>query len=178
MFIQDKINDINERFKVLKETSNIVIWGAGVHTCKLFEKTELTSYDIKDIVDMDERKQGSNFFGFSIKNPHTIVWNDIDAVIISVPKKESQITDNLINDFRFSGKIITLYSESENTPFYLLYNPKAPQVQYFGNYNNWDAAYEDCKGYEDENIINTVINAVNTVRMGGGFMGERRLFVL
>ena len=172
MFIQDKIKDINERLQALKNVSNIIIWGAGVHTSKLFEKTELLSYNIKDIVDMDRMKQGSNYFGFIIKNPENLVWHYIDAVVISVSKKEKQITETLIGKFKFSGKIIILYEENEITPFYLLYDKNISQVRYLGDYENWNDAYEECKGYEDENIINTVIDSVNKV-LNGDAVWER-----
>lgn len=92
MFLQQKVNDINERIKVLKDVSNILIWGAGQHTCKLFEKTSILSYDVKHIVDMDRRKHGSFFFGFEIEDPEKILWDRIGAMIISVPGKERDPT--------------------------------------------------------------------------------------
>lgn len=97
MFLQEKINDINKRLKALENLSDIVIWGAGVHTCKLFEKTALLSYNIKDIVDIDEKKHESSYFGYIIKSPDEIVWEAVDAVVISVPNKESQIKETLLN---------------------------------------------------------------------------------
>ncbi len=54
MFVQDKVQEINEKLLVLKDVTNIVIWGAGVHTAKLFEKTNLFKYHIEYIVDMDK----------------------------------------------------------------------------------------------------------------------------
>lgn len=166
MFIQDKIMNINERLKVLKGASNIIIWGAGVHTCKLFERTELLSYNIKGIVDIDKTKQEGIYFGFIIKAPEKILWSDIDAVVISVPNREKQITETLTGKFKFFDKIIVLYEENEITPFYLLYDKNVSQVRYLGDYDSWNAAYEECKGYEDENIINTVIDSVNKVLKG------------
>lgn len=51
MFLQEKIQDINRRLKELRKTHNIIIWGAGRHTVKLFELTDMLSYDIKNIID-------------------------------------------------------------------------------------------------------------------------------
>ena len=166
MFLNERINDINERLKVLKNVSNIVIWGAGIHTGKLFEKTELLSYSIKDIVDISKTKKGNPCFGFVIKNPEEIIWDNVEMVVISVPGKENQITDMLVKELKFSGDIITLYEHNEITPFYLLYDEKKPGIHYFGDYNSWEDAYRECNGYEDENIIDTVSRAVEKVVNG------------
>ena len=166
MFLHERVNEINERLKVLKNVSNIVIWGAGIHTSQLCEKTELLSYSIKDIVDISKNKKGNPFFGFEIKNPEEIIWGNVEAVVISVPGKESQITDMLVKDLKFSGDIITLYEHNEITPFYLLYDEKSQGIHYFGDYDSWEDAYRECKGYEDENIIDTVSRAVEKVLNG------------
>lgn len=136
MFMQDKIDDINKRFKTLENTSSIVIWGAGAHTCKLFEKTTILSYKVKDIVDIDLKKQGGYYFGFIIKNPRKeINWQEVDAVIISVPNKEKQITEMLLKELRFSGNIIALYDADESEPFYCLYDKEDSGG--WEDYNSW-----------------------------------------
>lgn len=166
MFLQEKVCDINRRLKTLNAISNIVIWRAGQHTGKLFEYTEILSYDVKHIVDMDERKQGNSYFGFTIQKPEKLSWEYAGAVVISVCGKEAQITDLLRNHLGFSGQIVTLYQDNECTPFYLLYDRNIPAVRYFGDYNNWSDAYNECRGYEDEVILNTVIAAVDKVIKG------------
>lgn len=164
--MQDKIRVINENLGSLKECSNIAIWGAGLHTCKLLEKTELLIYNVKTIVDIDRIKQGNRYFGFIVENPEHVVWDNIDAVVISVPRRDKQIAEMLFK-YKFSGKVLTLYEENEITPFYLLYEKDVPQVQYVGEYDNWSDAYRECEGYEDECIINKVISSVNKVIEGG-----------
>lgn len=74
MTIQEKIDEINRRLFLLDGLSEIVIWGAGVHTLKLFEKTKLLSYNIGNIVDIDESKQGEQYFGYVVKKPSDIYW--------------------------------------------------------------------------------------------------------
>lgn len=172
MFLQQKLKDINKRLEVLDSASNIVIWGAGVHTNKLFEKSDLLSYRIKEIVDMDSVKQGKRFFGFIVKSPDKIGWSDVDAVLISVPNKEKQIMESLRNKHGFSRKILTLYEQNESIPFYLLYDEDIPQVRYLGKYDSWQAAYDECEGYEDKNIINTVAESVKKV-LDGNAVWER-----
>lgn len=166
MFLQEKVRDINRRLRGLKKISSVVIWGAGIHTSKMFEYTDILLYDVRSIVDVDEAKQGKRYFGFTIQSPQEISWNCIGSVVISVPNREEQITDMLINQFGFLGSIITLYQVNECTPFYLLYDERIPQVCYFGDYNNWNDAAKECKGYEDTEILNTVISAVSKVIRG------------
>lgn len=166
MFLQEKVLDINKRLKALNTISNIVIWGAGQHTGKLFEYTDMLSYDVRNIVDMDEKKQGNSYFGFTIQKPERISWECVGAVVISVSGKEVQITNLLRNQLAFLGHIITLYQDNECTPFYLLYDKNIPAVRYFGDYRSWQGAYDECKGYEDEVILSTVIEAVDKVVKG------------
>lgn len=167
MFLQDKVRDINTQLKALENVLNIVIWGAGVHTGKLLEKTDLFSYDIKDIVDQDEKKWDEHYFGFMIQNPKDINWNDIGAVVVSVRNKEPEIIETLRKDLKFQGKIITLYRDHECTSFYQLPDKKGQGLYYMGDYENWNDAYEDCGGgYEGEIIINRVINATQKVLDG------------
>lgn len=167
MFLQEKIDDINERLKQLKEIHNIVIWGAGFHTCKLFEKTGLHSYLVKNIVDKDMEKWGVPYFGFVVQDPLSVDWSNVEAVVISVPNREQEIADILICKFGFQGNIITLYDENEFTPFYLLYDEKVSgKVCYLGDYGTWEESTRECKSYGDDNILNTVGKAVNKLLNG------------
>lgn len=90
MFLQERAREINEKLSILANRSNIVVWAAGVHTSKLFERTELLSYDIKNIVDMNADKEGEFYFGFKIKNPEKMDWSNVGAVVISVPAQEKR----------------------------------------------------------------------------------------
>lgn len=166
MFMQEKITDINKALLEIKEIENTVIWGAGMHTCKLFEKTKLLSYKIKSIVDIDKRKQGKFYFGFIIEEPEKIQWNTIQAVILSVPGKEWEIRQKLINELNYNGNFITFYKNNETTPFYQLYDRDISQTYYLGDYTCWDEANRECKGYDDEVIIKKVIESVQKVLHG------------
>lgn len=164
MFLQDCVEKINKSMRILERASSVAIWGAGVHTAKLFEKTELLSYKIKCVLDMDERKQGETYFGWTIQNPRKIDWKGIDAVVISVPNRESDITDMLQNELGYTGIIVSLYKGEKNTPFYQLYDAKIPAIRYMGDYKNWEDASVECAGYDDSVIINKVIDSIGKVR--------------
>ena len=57
MFLQEKVKEINEKLNALKDISHVAVWGAGVHTCKLFEKSNLLSYSVKTIIDINKEKR-------------------------------------------------------------------------------------------------------------------------
>lgn len=166
MFLQEKIQDINRRLKELRKTHNIIIWGAGRHTAKLFELTDMLSYDIKNIIDIDRKKQGSPFFGFRICGQEKVEWNRIEAVVLSVPGKEKQIIDTLVDTIKFEGKIIVLYEKQEITPFYLLSDERISEICCLGDYTEWSDAYAECQGYEDKDILTTVISTTEKVQKG------------
>lgn len=166
MFLQEKVSDINKKLDVLKGVANIVIWGAGRHTCKLFEWTEVQNYAIKSIVDISESRKGSPCFGFIIQDPTEITWNDVGAVVISVPGQEMQIKKTLVGKLKFSGRIVILYENNDCTPFYMLYDKKVSSICFDGDYDNWRDAYNECEGYDSINILNTVSEAMNKVING------------
>ena len=105
MFLQERIEEINRDLRILETASNVAVWGAGVHTAKLFEKTELLSFKINFVLDMDEKKQGEPFFGWKIQNPREVDWKVIDGVVISVPNRESDIADMLKRELCYTGII-------------------------------------------------------------------------
>lgn len=172
MFLQEKINEINEKLKVLEDKTNIAVWGAGVHTCKLFEKTELLTYHVKYVVDIDDAKKGIRYFGFTINKPDEAAWDNIGAVVVSVPGKEKQITEMLVNQFGFRGIIICFYENGRCMPFYQLYDENIPEVRYLGDYGSWGSARDECKGYDDSVIIDKVINSTRKV-LDGDAVWER-----
>ncbi len=138
MFLQEKILDINQRLEILENVKNIVIWGAGIHTVKMYEMTNLISYSIKNIVDMDEKKQGKKYFGFIVQNPKKgIDWQNVNAVVISVHGKEKTITEMLVNELGFSGQIIILYGPDEQKAFYCLFDKEDSLFCHVGDYENW-----------------------------------------
>ncbi len=164
-YIQEKVKDINARLCALQGVSNIVIWGAGIHTAKLFEKTNILSYSIANIVDIDERKQNEKYFGYIIRNPREISWSGVNAVIISVCGKEKQIMKSL-TELGYLGSIVRLYSDEETTPFYLLYDKRISQNIIGGDYDNWTDACNASSGYDDKNIIAKVADSMQKVLSG------------
>ncbi len=178
MFFQEKLRDINQRLRVLENFKNIVIWGAGIHTAKMFEMTNIISYSIKNIVDIDEKKQGKKYFGFVVQNPRLgIDWQNVNAVVISVHGKEKIITEMLVNELSFGGQVIVLYGPDEQKPFYCLFDKEDSQLRYSGDYNKWVQMIRNrlnvkqwvSKGFNytpKENEVKTVRGGLNRMAVG------------
>lgn len=166
MFLQEKVREINKKLRGLNGISHVAVWGAGLHTCKLFEMSCLLSYSVKTVVDIDEIKKGQQYFGFTIKSPQEVKWDDIGGLVISVPGKEEAINSMLAEDLGFRGIIIRLYENNNPTPFYRLYDENATQVRYLGDYQDWDSAQKECNGYDDDVILNKVIYSMDKVLCG------------
>ena len=143
MFMQEKIKDIDERLEVLAQYSHIMVWGAGIHTSRLFERTHLLSYRVQGVVDIDARKQGEYYFGFTVQSPEEIFWNDVDVVVISVPNREQEIKSVLTKRLNFTGYILALYEQDEHTPFYNLYDKQKTGLKCENDYGNWFNALKD-----------------------------------
>lgn len=116
MYLEEEILRINNILRPLKEKNNIVIWGAGDNTVRLFQYTELILYSITKIV--DKRKGGQDFFGGRISYPDEIDWTQIDAVVISSFYCEADIEKELIKEYHFHGSVIKLNSYGQEKPFY------------------------------------------------------------
>ena len=176
MFLQDRAKEINEKLRVLAGISNIVVWATGIHTSMLFERTELLSYDIRNIVDRNAAKEDDFYFGFRIKYPQNIQWKDVGAVVISVPAQEKNVVSMLREELKYSGLIITLYDDKKSIPFYLLYDERISGIRYLGDYANWQDAAAECRGYDDSVIFDKVIQASKKV-IDGEAVWERDSFL-
>ena len=176
MFLQDRAKEINEKLRVLAGISNIVVWATGIHTSMLFERTELLSYDIRNIVDRNAAKEDDFYFGFRIKYPQNIQWEDVGAVVISVPAQEKNVVSMLRDELKYSGLIITLYDDKKSIPFYLLYDERISGIRYLGDYANWQDAAAECRGYDDSVIFDKVIQASKKV-IDGEAVWERDSFL-
>lgn len=166
MFLQERAQEINDCLKKLAGKANVAVWGAAVHTAKLFERTTLLTYNVKTVLDRNEKKWGDSFFGWKIEDPCKADWTKIDAVVISVPRRETEITKMLRDELQYKGEIITLYTEERATPFYLLHDAGITEVRYLGDYRDWKDAEVECAGYDDPAIISKVADSIEKVKRG------------
>ncbi|KUO74781.1 MAG: hypothetical protein APF77_10990 [Clostridia bacterium BRH_c25] len=114
---QTQLSRINRIIGVIDNNSNIVIYGAGVHTEMLFKHTCLKEKKITGIVDM--QKHGELFDSFKVSEPKYISEVIPDIVLISSFSFQNQIGNHLCNDLRYKGQIIRLYKEDDAEPFYV-----------------------------------------------------------
>lgn len=146
MRLENEIDRINKKIRVLKNMDSVIIWGAGENTIKLFQYTDVINLNIKYIVD---NSISGRFFGIDIKKPYEINWSKIKGVIISSFYREKNIEEELINRFQYKEKIIELYDDGEyNNPFYchLLKSEYEPLQEYAAILNRNKVFYNKHKG--------------------------------
>jgi len=103
--ISKKINEnINSK-------NRVYVWGAGIHTSKLFAWTKIDSkYNILGIIDSDPQKHGRKLQKLTILDPKEVVVKDQDVIIISSYASENQIFEYLKSTYKDKIKIIKLYN--------------------------------------------------------------------
>jgi SAM-dependent methyltransferase len=90
----------------------VYVWGAGVHTAQLFDRTSLLrDAQIKAIVDRDSQKWGLKQAGRDIVNPE-IFFNDRSRapVVISSYAAEAEIAKTLQDSGIANDRIVRLYT--------------------------------------------------------------------
>jgi sulfatase maturation enzyme AslB (radical SAM superfamily) len=77
--VKDAIRSFSE-----KKGNNIIIWGTGEFSEYLFDTAEDNSFVVSGIVDGMEEKWGTDFMGFEVQSPQSLVDTELDIVIASV----------------------------------------------------------------------------------------------
>lgn len=116
MYLEEQVRYLNEKLLCLRDKHNIVIWGGAENTVKLFQHTDILTYDIWEIV--DKGRAGERFFGRSLRLPDDIEWTQAEAVIISSFHYQDEIEEELKNRYRFAGVIVKLREQGQELPFY------------------------------------------------------------
>jgi poly(ribitol-phosphate) beta-N-acetylglucosaminyltransferase len=78
-FVKDHVDFIRK-----KSTNSIVIWGTGEFSKYLFDTSTEHEFVISGIVDGMEEKWGSDFRGFEVQSPQTLIDSESDIIIASV----------------------------------------------------------------------------------------------
>ncbi len=79
MIVKDAIDFIKE-----KDTNSVVIWGTGEFSKYLFDTITEHEFVISGIVDGMEEKWGSDFMGFEVQSPQSLIDSESDIIIASV----------------------------------------------------------------------------------------------
>lgn len=117
MFLEEQVDVINQKLDTVTPKENILIWGAGESTLRLFQYTKLLLYKVSYII--DNRLYGQFLFGKTVMKPASVSWEDIDVVIIAVFAGIDAIKNELSVKYGFKGKIITVH-DGLPVPFYQL----------------------------------------------------------
>ena len=118
--IEDHYNFINKIKLRLKEIVNdlkttnqtVAVYGAGVHTFRLFQMSELQACNIVSIVDGDPSKMGESFYNHRIQNPNSLIDSKPENIIISSYAYQNEIK-RVIEQLSINTNIISLYDDDE-----------------------------------------------------------------
>lgn len=116
MLLEETVNEINKRLLSLKDKKKVVVWGVAEAAVRLFQYTEISKYNVSDIV--DNGKAGMDFFGKKIRNPKEINWQEIDAVVVGALYRTYEIIEELKGKYQYMGEVVTLNIPNDNRPFY------------------------------------------------------------
>lgn len=94
--------------KKLSGVTDVVIYGAGHHSIQMAENGLLEGITIRDIVDSNSKKHGTNFMGHQIKSPNILVDCPY-PVVISTFESQEDIANFITKEFPHIG-YIKLYS--------------------------------------------------------------------
>jgi Radical SAM superfamily./C-methyltransferase. len=112
-----KIKHINNILNNINPNKNIVIYGSGEHTWKLFQYTDILNKNIKYIV--DRNNYGFKLYGKNIENIEKISKDIPDIIIISSYRYQEQMFEFILNELEYKGEIIKLYDKNDSGPFYV-----------------------------------------------------------
>lgn len=109
-----KVDKINSKLDNI--AGGTAIYCAGVHTKKLLEQTNILRKNIIAIIDKIEK--GKRLVDFNVVGPECIKKLKPETIVISSYKYQKEIEWELLNSYKYSGRIIKLYDEEDDCEFY------------------------------------------------------------
>ncbi len=115
LYREDYVDLINKKLEELSRKKNIAIWGLGEYAEKIVIYSNILKYDIRFYVD---DKRGGFFTGNTINTSKEIIWNNVEAVVITSYYKGEEIERYLYDRINYEGLIINLGRKDESREFY------------------------------------------------------------
>ena len=159
-YFEDKVEEINSMLSDLPK-NGVCIWGVGEHSVNLLRYTNI----YKKIAFFIDKRGGESFFGYEVKKPETVEFSKIDYIVISSYQYQNDILKE-IEDLKFHGKVITLYTEKDEGDFYFLPKKGCQDFFFEGDYSSWEEAEKSSIGYDNEDILKKVFEATEKVVCG------------
>jgi hypothetical protein len=106
-YLIPRVSDLVEGWITRKK--RLVVYGAGSHTLKLFEWTNLKKATITAIVDSSSGLSGRTLFGHRVRPPSDIERINHDVILISSASFQDQIYDSLRGAIRNGSEVVRLY---------------------------------------------------------------------
>lgn len=111
-----KKNFIKNLIDQIDDDKKIVVYGAGIHTQKLLQSTNLSLKNI--IYFLDSKKVGELFNNIKICNIDTLLDEKPDVIIISSFTFQEDIFKELTKKLSYDCRIIKLYDNDDVEPYY------------------------------------------------------------
>ncbi len=94
---------------LMKAKKKIIVWGAGSHTLKLLENTNLGKVPIAAIVDDTVSLQGRSIQRWRVSSPQEVLPAMPFPILVSSMHFQEQIAQRISNALRLKNKLIRLY---------------------------------------------------------------------
>lgn len=114
----ENIKKLNVLFDTLKKKEKVYIYGAGEHTEKLFEFTNIKELEIAALIDKNAKQKKRE--DYLVITPEEIQKGKNVVIIISSFEWQNSIEKDLRNKYFFEGDIVKLYENKDVGPFYLV----------------------------------------------------------
>lgn len=121
VFLEEAVAHINEKMDALSNEKNVVLWGAGENAVRILQYTKLLT--LRQLCIVDKRLHGQIFFGQIVRKPEDILWETIDAVVISAFVGTDEIRTELAEKYAFKGLLLSIH-ENLKVPFHKLIQKK------------------------------------------------------
>ncbi len=165
MYLEEKIHEINSILSIL-EGEPVAVWCLGKHTEKFMEHTDILNCNIRFFIDKKaDCHPVKKAYGKPLYSPDEADLDSVACIVISSYRFQNEIQEDIVNR-GYKGKIVLLYTEADEGEFYLLPDKKNESYYFTGDYMTWEEAEKDSSGYEEQSILDKVLNSTKLVISG------------
>jgi FlaA1/EpsC-like NDP-sugar epimerase len=94
----------------------VVIWGAGALTSRLLCDTRLAQVNLRAVIDRNKNLQGKSLLGVAISAPESVMQHAGATVFIASTTYAEEIKQTLLNEYGWTGRIISLALKDSEKP--------------------------------------------------------------
>ena len=116
-FSKEKLAYVEVLARQLEESGEpVVIWGAGALTSRLLCDTRLAQVNLRAVIDRNKNLQGKSLLGVAISASESVVQHAGATVFIASTTYGEEINQTLLNEYGWTGRIISLALKDSEKP--------------------------------------------------------------